>query len=101
MYFSPIKHGYRLHNRENCLFFTVDDNDGWRVFVFVAKEFEGELVDSNEGNLKWIDNNELLNLNLWDGDKIFLKWLDQTEFFSGKFIYENGKLINHSVVFHK
>lgn len=78
-----------------------DGIDDWRVFVFVAKEFEGELTDSNEGNLKWIDDNELLNLNLWDGDKIFLKWLDREEFFSGKFIYDSGKLIDHHVVFHK
>jgi len=80
---------------------AFDGNEDWRVFVFVAEEFEGELIDSNEGNLEWIDDNELLNLNLWDGDKIFLKWLDQEGFFSGKFIYESGKLLNHNVIFHK
>lgn len=80
---------------------AFDGNDDWRVFVFVAKEFEGGLTDSSEGNLAWIDDNELLNLNLWDGDKIFLKWLDKEGFFSGKFIYENAKLIKHDVVFYK
>lgn len=59
------------------------------------------MEDSNEGDLKWIDDNKLFNLNLWDGDKIFLKWLDRKKFFSGKFVYNNGKLLNHSVVFHK
>ena len=80
---------------------NFDGTDDWRVFVFVAKEFEGELIDSNEGNLEWIDDSELLNLNLWDGDKIFLKWLDREGFFSGKFIYKDGKLLKHHVVFHK
>lgn len=78
-----------------------DGVDDWRVFVFVATEYEGELTDSNEGNLKWIDDAELLSLNLWDGDHIFLKWLDQERFFSAKFIYKNGKLLSHQVVFHK
>lgn len=79
---------------------AFDGNDDWWVFVFIAKEFEGELTDSSEGNLAWVDDNELLNLNLWEGDKIFLKWLDQRGFFSGKFIYENAKLINHDVIFY-
>ncbi|MGM5483140.1 MAG: NUDIX hydrolase [Nanobdellota archaeon] len=72
----------------------------WRVFVFVAKDFTGEIIESNEGNLKWIDDEKLLDLNLWDGDKIFLKWLNRTGFFSAKFIYDNGSLIDHNVVFY-
>lgn len=80
---------------------AFDGNEEWRVFVFVATQFKGEMIDSKEGILKWINNNELFNLNLWDGDKIFLKWLDQEGFFSAKFVYQNGELIDHSVVFHK
>ena len=80
---------------------TFDGINDWRVFVFIAKEFEGELINSKEGNLKWINDNELLNLNLWDGDKVFLKWLDQEGFFSAKFIYDNGKLLDYHVIFHK
>jgi len=74
--------------------------DDWYVFMFVAKEFEGGLIDSAEGDLRWIDDSELLNLNLWDGDKIFLKWMDEKGFFSAKFTYKNRKLINHNVIFH-
>jgi 8-oxo-dGTP diphosphatase len=74
--------------------------DDWYVFMFVATEFEGDLIDSAEGDLRWIDDSELLNLNLWDGDKIFLKWMDRNGFFSAKFTYKNGKLINHNVIFH-
>ncbi|MBU2639018.1 MAG: 8-oxo-dGTP diphosphatase [Nanoarchaeota archaeon] len=80
---------------------TFNNNEDWRVFVFVANEFEGELIESNEGNLKWINDNEVLGLNLWEGDRIFLEWLDKEGFFSGKFVYSDGKLIEHNVVFHK
>lgn len=79
---------------------AFDGNDDWSVFVFVAREFDGQLQDSQEGNLQWIDDTDLLNLTLWDGDKIFLMWLDRPGFFSGKFVYANGKLLDHSVIFY-
>lgn len=78
--------------------FSKDED--WYAFVFTANEFEGELIDSREGILKWIDDCHVLNLNLWEGDKIFLKWLEQDKFFSGKFVYVDGKLQEHNVVFY-
>jgi len=74
--------------------------EDWYVFVFVIDKFEGEMTVSNEGNLEWVNDSDLLNLNLWDGDKIFLKWLEQDRFFSAKFTYENGILTSHSVYFY-
>lgn len=75
-------------------------NEDWYVFVFVATEFDGKMIDSTEGNLKWIDNDKLLNLNLWEGDRHFIKLLDRDVFFSGKFHYKNGNLIDHNMIIH-
>jgi len=77
------------------------NEEDWYAFVFVVDEFEGQLSDSPEGDLKWIDDAELLDLFLWEGDYIFLPWLDRPGIFSGKFTYRDGKLVSHSVVFHK
>tara|TARA_B100001029_G_C15048467_1_gene448890 strand:- start:835 stop:1293 length:459 start_codon:yes stop_codon:yes gene_type:complete len=77
-----------------------DDIDDWLVFLYTANQFSGDLIESNEGDLNWIDNNEILNLNLWDGDKIYLNWLKQDKFFSAKFIYKNRKLKDSSVIFY-
>jgi 8-oxo-dGTP diphosphatase len=74
--------------------------EDWYAFVFVADGFEGELSASAEGELCWINDGELLALNLWEGDRIFLPWLEQPGFFSAKFIYQDGRLINHQVVFY-
>ena len=79
------------------LFDGVDD---WMAFVFTATEFTGLTIDSPEGKLEWIEDKEVLSLNLWEGDRIFLKWLDQDRFFSGKFVYRNKQLVDHHVVFH-
>jgi len=76
------------------------NDEDWYAFVFVVHEFEGELIESPEGDLHWIDDEELLNLFLWEGDLIFLPWLDQPGFFSGKFTYCDNKLVSHSAVFH-
>jgi 8-oxo-dGTP diphosphatase len=76
------------------------NDEDWYAFVFVVNEFEGELIESPEGDLHWIDDNELPNLFLWEGDLIFLPWLDQPGFFSGKFTYRDNKLVSHSAVFH-
>jgi 8-oxo-dGTP diphosphatase len=74
--------------------------EDWYVFVFVVSDFEGQLIDSPEGDLKWVPDDQLLDLNLWPGDRIFLPWLEQPKFFSGKFMYEMGKLVQHEVAFY-
>ena len=90
---NPRLHGF-------ISFPIFDGKDDWYVFIFTAAEFSGELIDSPEGKLEWILNDKLTELNLWDGDKIFLEWLFQEKFFSAKFIYENGKMKNYKVNFY-
>lgn len=77
-----------------------DGTNDWIVFVFTAEIFKGKLINSNEGKLDWIPREELLGLNLWEGDKIFINWLDQDKFFSAKFNYLNGEFKNHTVYFY-
>ncbi len=79
---------------------NFDGKDDWYVFIFSADNFEGKLIDSKEGNLEWVPNEKLTSLNLWDGDKIFIKWLFQEKFFSAKFNYENGEFKNYTVFFY-
>jgi len=90
---SPKLHGF-------ITFPLFDGKEDWYVFIFTAHEFTGKLIDSNEGNLEWIPNKKIIELNLWDGDVIFLNWLKKNKFFSAKFIYNNGKLENYSVNFY-
>lgn len=79
---------------------AFDGFDDWYVFMYVFNEFEGELINSKEGELKWIKDNILSDLNLWEGDRIFMQWLNEEKFFSAKFNYENGKLLDYSVYFY-
>ena len=68
--------------------------------MFTADKFSDALIDSAEGHLEWIADEALLSLPLWEGYKMFLKWLNEEIFFSAKFVYRDEKLIEHSVVFY-
>lgn len=77
-----------------------DGKDDWYVFLFTSNDFEGKLIDSPEGHLEWIKYNKLTEINLWEGDKIFIPWLFGDKFFSAKFNYEDGRFIDYTVEFY-
>jgi 8-oxo-dGTP diphosphatase len=90
---SPKLHGF-------ITFPLFDGIHDWYIFVFTADKFKGELIDSNEGQLEWIPSDKVTDLNLWDGDVIFLEWLNKDKFFSAKFVYEKGLFKNYTVNFY-
>ena len=58
------------------------------MHLYTADGFTGDLIDCNEGVLKWVDKDKVLDLELWDGDRIFLKLLNEDKpYFSLKLIY--------------
>jgi 8-oxo-dGTP diphosphatase len=77
------------------------NNEDWYAFVFVARTVEIQLIESPEGVLKWVERSRLFDLNLWEGDKLFLPWVFEPGVFSGKFTYQGGKLVDHQVVFYR
>lgn len=77
-----------------------DGKNDWIVFVYTAEDFQGELIECSEGQLEWIPDDKLFGLNLWEGDRLFLKWLLDGKFFSAKFNYKDGGFIGYSVSFH-
>ena len=60
------------------------NDEDWYVFVFVVHEFTGQLIKSNEGVLKWIDDGQLVNLDLWAGDTIFFTLVGASGLLLGK-----------------
>lgn len=77
-----------------------DGKEDWYVFLFVSDNYVGKLIDPKEGNLAWIPNEKLTEINLWEGDKIFIPWLFKDKFFSAKFNYEDGEFVDYEVNFY-
>jgi len=74
-------------------------NNG-HVYIFVAEEYDGNLIDSPEGKLEWIPDDQFHTLKRHAGDKFFMPWLDQDKFFSAKFRYDGEELVDHVVNFY-
>lgn len=84
-------------------FITFPQFDGvndWYVFVYRFDGFKGELIDSPEGHLQWISPAEMAKIPLWDGDRIFMDWLDRAGIFSAVFNYQEGKLLDWNVTWY-
>ncbi|MBE6996266.1 MAG: 8-oxo-dGTP diphosphatase [Ruminococcaceae bacterium] len=64
------------------------------MHLFTATGWEGEAGVCDEGELAWIKKTELLSLPLWEGDKIFLRLLEEDRpFFSLKLRYQGERLV--------
>lgn len=76
-------------------------SEGWDteyMCLYTADGYEGEVIPCNEGVLEWIRKEDLLKLNLWEGDKIFLKLLQENApFFSLKLAYK-GDVLTEAVL---
>ena len=64
------------------------------MHLFTADNFTGSIKECDEGVLEWLDRDELLNMPIWEGDRIFLRLLRTDEpFFSLKLRYEGDRLV--------
>lgn len=89
---TPILKGF-------LLFPNFDGIEDWFAFVYLAYDFTGDLVESDEGALSWIPTKEVTQLPLWESDYIFLPYLDKPGIFSGKFVYQDTKLVDYSLTY--
>ena len=69
------------------------------MHLFTADQFTGEMTDCDEGELVWVPKKEIKDLKLWEGDKIFLRLLDECEeYFSLKLVYEGDTLVDKKLI---
>lgn len=80
--------------------FNYNDNPSEYMHLYTCKDFTGELKSCDEGELKWIKKSDVMNLNLWEGDDIFLDLLNKDcEFFYLTLNYHNDTLLSHQLEF--
>ncbi len=73
--------------------FVSDGNFTEYMHLFWSSDFEGSLMDCDEGDLEWVEKSRMKLLPHWKGDEIFLSLLDRnTPFFSLKLVYFGGEL---------
>lgn len=87
--------GLRLTSWRYCgiVTFVSDTWEGEYMHLFQANDFEGDLIECNEGDLQWVSREFLDSLPTWEGDRIFLDLMwREVPFFSLKLCYEGDTL---------
>ena len=73
--------------------FVSDQAPTEYMHLFTATGWTGTPHPCDEGELAWIEKAALMQLPMWEGDRIFLDLLDrQVPFFSLKLCYEGDRL---------
>ncbi|MGN0361589.1 MAG: NUDIX domain-containing protein [Bilifractor sp.] len=90
--------GYILHNWRYRGLVTFDSGSGDYEYMslFTSDNFSGQPIPCDEGVLEWVDRDAVWKLNIWAGDKIFFRLLDEeVPFFSLKLVYNgHDKLVS-------
>lgn len=87
--------GYTLtsYRLRGIVTFLFNNEEAEYMFLYTADGFEGEPIPCNEGTLEWVPKSEIDSLNLWEGDKIFFRLLEENApFFSLKLKYHDNDL---------
>lgn len=64
------------------------------MFLYTATVDSTEFITCSEGELVWVSKNKIMDLNLWEGDKIFFQLMEERDdCFSLKLEYHNDTLL--------
>lgn len=90
--------GLTLHSARYCgiVTFVSDKWETEHMHLFVSDDFSGDIKECDEGVLEWVDKQALYSLPLWEGDKIFLRLIENpdTPFFSLRLEYRGETLVS-------
>ena len=67
--------------------------------LYTADGFKGDPIDCDEGELEWIDKSAVPSLELWEGDRIFFRLLDEgREFYSLKLVCDTEDVLRYAAL---
>ncbi len=71
--------------------------EGWPteyIHLFTAAGWTGEMRECDEGDLEWVPKDQVPNLPIWEGDKLFFQLLaEDRPFFSLKMCYQGDTMV--------
>ena len=90
----------KTYHYHGVIFFESNQYEHEVMHLFSSSDFSGNVIENNEGTLSWVHMKDLLTLNLWEGDFLFLKlMLDGSPFFHLRLVYDKDTLVHHDVTF--
>ena len=82
--------------------FVSDEWGTEYMHLFTSEHFSGTVrEDCPEGELLWVPKEEVEGLNIWEGDRVFLRLLAMDAgFFSLKLQYKGDELVSQKLIRH-
>ncbi|MBQ7600486.1 MAG: 8-oxo-dGTP diphosphatase [Clostridia bacterium] len=76
--------------------FVIEGGECEQMFLFKCNRFTGNLTECEEGTLEWIRKEDIYALDLWEGDRLFLRKIENDcGFFTMKLVYDShGTLVS-------
>ncbi len=93
--------GYELRSLSfrGIITFIYGDDVTEYMMLFTSDNISGREKVCDEGDLVWVDKSEVPKLNIWPGDRIFLKLLESGEpFFSLKLVYDKNDTLTETAL---
>lgn len=93
--------GYRLtsYAYRGIVTFISGNGEIEYMSLFTADGFTGKEIPCDEGQLAWIEKEKVWQLDIWEGDKIFFRLLDEKiPFFSLKLVYDGKGGLVHAAL---
>lgn len=74
--------------------FVYADDEPMYIFLYTGYLQSDQVSETREGELKWVDKSAIFDLPLWEGDRIFLQPLMETnEMIDLKLIYDEKSVL--------
>lgn len=74
--------------------FICDDYETEFMHIYTCDSFTGKIAECDEGVLQWVPVQQVFDLPIWAGDKIFLRLMQaKGPFFSLKLVYNGNRLM--------
>ena len=92
--------GYTVkqHEYKGLIYFNYDGYTE-KMHLYLVTEVEGELIECNEGELKYIPIERITELDMWEGDKIFIPYLlEDKPYFELELNYQGNELMSYRFI---
>ena len=89
--------GLTIHSYEYVGLVHFQENEfKEKMHIFYSADFDGELIECNEGDLRYVKKEDILSLPLWEGDHYFIELMNQgIRDFEIALLYKDGKLVKY------
>ncbi|MDP3882397.1 MAG: NUDIX domain-containing protein [Nanoarchaeota archaeon] len=72
--------------------------NNWEVYFYDCHNFDATDARPKEGNLVWVNDDNVLDLPLHEGDRVLWGWMQEYQEFKGEVMHEGDKLTEKRII---